>query len=1318
MRTAGANKKGFIMNTPKGGNASASGQRKKLPVKPSLEHLQKQAKRQAKQSGLQLAAAQHQIAHEYGCKNWAELAHVVETMLRGADQLAFVKRKVQPLPQAARDVDIAQVRAILDSGDFTPHDLDQALGNSLWYGDESGWEKRKEIADLLLEHGADPDGQYGSGYGPLVFGTGECQQPAGLQYLIEAGADVAFAPIDTKYGKQCPMSHTLGSYVRGRNERKHRMIDILLRHGAYVPPEVTPPILAIHRGDAKTLGQLVERDGGLLTRRFADMPYGNIPLRGATLLHCAVEFGEIECVEELLKHYVDVNIKADMVDGLGGQTPIFHAVHTNCDDNFAMLEYLAKRVGVRIDMTVKATWPSQPIPMTPLQYAEHAVKTGDPQWRKKAGEELSILRSLDRSDQMTSAIRREDTAEVARLLDEWPQLLNPSLWPVAIFQTKSLAVTKLLLDRGLSPDECSAPRKPLHLAVYQCLPDIVEVLLARGATPDLLNPLGERPLDLLDAYEPRPVGDSDARRIRAALVAAGAREDFESVVRSGDADRVREALERDPALAKADSELGGPLFVAARSGRPAVVRLLLEHGADANGTNSMTNTPLWFAAQSPAESSSRIEVAKILLDAGADIHRICEDGSTALHFAAWRGPVAMVEFLLSRGARNWVADNKEKLPVDYARSSVSPDKDEIVKLFTEVRVLNPLLRSAVAAIDAGDAEGLKKLLQENPELVHQRAEEEGWFAGPYFRHPMLLHFVANNPYRNPTMPPRILETTKVILEAGAKVDAETEAENRHTTLGLVTSCEPARKDGLQIPLIEMLVAAGADPARGLDPAIVHGEMAAVECLLKLGAKHTLKSAAALGEVADLERLLAGKPSPNDILEAACEAAKQGKIPALEVLHAAGFSINDRRPGHPYAPTILHEAAHAGRREAAEWLLERGADPNIRDRQFDGTPAGWAEYGGGHHELAAWLKTKEKSVDEKIEAAVYEGDLRTLQKLLDAHPDKLALTIGPWNKPLLHMAAWRGHLALVRELVKRGADIHARCESDHACPIHFAAGEGHLDVVRYLADLGSTIEAPDNDHEVNVLGWATIWKCHEEVARFLLSRGATHSIWSAIALNDGETVRALVEEDPALLSATLSRNEYFRTPLHHAVMRNRSEMVRLLLDLGADPAARDSMGLSLIGASDAGTDPAIFRLLEERTETLSLHDALTLGRFDKAESILAKNPATIKAGGAETNVFVYAVCRKNWQAAEWLLDHGADIDAVAEVYQCPATALHFAVESAPPDKVQWLLDRGADTTIKDGKYDADAMNWSDFFGKADVAAMIRKSREAQQSKTHV
>jgi ankyrin repeat protein len=49
-------------------------------------------------------------------------------------------------------------------------------------------------------------------------------------------------------------------------------------------------------------------------------------------------------------------------------------------------------------------------------------------------------------------------------------------------------------------------------------------------------------------------------------------------------------------------------------------------------------------------------------------------------------------------------------------------------------------------------------------------------------------------------------------------------------------------------------------------------------------------------------------------------------------------------------TAIHLAAQAGRRDAVTTLLERGADPLIRDALHGGTARGWAQV-GGHHDLA-------------------------------------------------------------------------------------------------------------------------------------------------------------------------------------------------------------------------------------------------------------------------------------------------------------------------------------------------------------------------------
>jgi ankyrin repeat protein len=286
---------------------------------------------------------------------------------------------------------------------------------------------------------------------------------------------------------------------------------------------------------------------------------------------------------------------------------------------------------------------------------------------------------MERLAEIQQACRLGDLPAVTRLLDASLELLSPALWPPTIFEAKSVDLTRLLLDRGLNPNECSAPRRPLHLAVYQCLPDVIDLLIERGADVNQINPLGERPIDLLDAYEPRPFGDPDARRIRASLLNAGAKDDVQTAVRAGDLAEVRRMLDGDPSLI-GTQQPWPPLFSAARSGRVEAAKLLIERGADVNASNAKSNTPLWFACQSPARAEDRIAVSKLLIEFGARANEICEDGTTALHFAAWRGPATMVELLLAHHVDASLKDRLGNRPLDFALRGNASDKQSIIGL--------------------------------------------------------------------------------------------------------------------------------------------------------------------------------------------------------------------------------------------------------------------------------------------------------------------------------------------------------------------------------------------------------------------------------------------------------------------------------------------------------------------------------------------------------------------------------------------------------------------------------------------------------------
>jgi catechol 2,3-dioxygenase-like lactoylglutathione lyase family enzyme len=221
-----------------------------------------------------------------------------------------------------------------------------------------------------------------------------------------------------------------------------------------------------------------------------------------------------------------------------------------------------------------------------------------------------------------------------------------------------------------------------------------------------------------------------------------------------------------------------------------------------------------------------------------------------------------------------------------------------------------------------------------------------------------------------------------------------------------------------------------------------------------------------------------------------------------------------------------------------------------------------------------------SLDGQLIAAASGGKTRELARLLAANPRKLTLAGGQWNRPLLHLAAGEGHLDCVNLLLRLGFDVNTRDRLDHATALHWAAQGGHLAVVKRLLAAGADINGAGDEHEMGVLGWATCFRqVQTEVADFLLARGARPTIFAAVSLGRGDLVHELVGADASLLRMRkMSRYESYRTPLHLAVLKNRADMVRLLLNLGADPLAKDSVGNTPLNLASARTDAAIAEML--------------------------------------------------------------------------------------------------------------------------------------------
>jgi hypothetical protein len=108
---------------------------------------------------------------------------------------------------------------------------------------------------------------------------------------------------------------------------------------------------------------------------------------------------------------------------------------------------------------------------------------------------------------------------------------------------------------------------------------------------------------------------------------------------------VRLLLDKGADLESKDKEGQTPLSWAARNGNGAVVKLLLDKGADLELKDRYGQTPLSWAARNRYKS-----VVKLLLDKGADIESKDRYGRTPLSWAADSRRAAVVKLLLDKGA--------------------------------------------------------------------------------------------------------------------------------------------------------------------------------------------------------------------------------------------------------------------------------------------------------------------------------------------------------------------------------------------------------------------------------------------------------------------------------------------------------------------------------------------------------------------------------------------------------------------------------------------------------------------------------------------
>ncbi len=113
-------------------------------------------------------------------------------------------------------------------------------------------------------------------------------------------------------------------------------------------------------GDSAEIDTLLRNDPFVVDKRYPSLNIGNtagrlLTLKGATLLHVAAEFGQVEIARQLLEAGANIDACAAIdPHGIGGQTPLFHAAAQGYDFGIDVVRLL---LGRGANLTVRCQIP-------------------------------------------------------------------------------------------------------------------------------------------------------------------------------------------------------------------------------------------------------------------------------------------------------------------------------------------------------------------------------------------------------------------------------------------------------------------------------------------------------------------------------------------------------------------------------------------------------------------------------------------------------------------------------------------------------------------------------------------------------------------------------------------------------------------------------------------------------------------------------------------------------------------------------------------------------------------------------------------------
>jgi ankyrin repeat protein len=433
-----------------------------------------------------------------------------------------------------------------------------------------------------------------------------------------------------------------------------------------------------------------------------------------------------------------------------------------------------------------------------------------------------------------------------------------------------------------------------------------------------------------------------------------------------------------------------------------------------------------------------------------------------------------------------------------------------------------------------------------------------------------------------------------------------------------------------------------------------------------------------------------------------------------------------RADYWYTP-VIHFAARAGHIDALRLLLEHGADPEengLNDRNLIGMARE-----RGHEEIARLL---EQARDRRGRAAAQPTD----------HP--------------IHQASARGDVEAIGTALDADASLVNLGSRRGRTPLHYAVlGESHQ-AVNLLLDRGANIHIGDplDLQAIDLALWGERGRSiNLDIARLLISRGAAYDLAVASALGDLAGVRRMLDVTPSRISETRPGG---RRPLSAAVQSGQDDIVRLLLERGANPRWEEPNaphGTTVHLAASRGNLPILKLLLEHGADphedidstSRALAFAATpevrelLESYDKGsdiwEATWVDDDAALRSVAADPAAHLHRIGAAITMNADRpdrlarLLDAGLrmpDVHTACQGYLINAGALRaLLAHGMSPDQMNWqhqtllhlactketsecaaiLVDAGASTTARDDEYLSTPLAWAARTNRLEVVEFL-------------